>query len=96
MRIMNRLAAIIATLCLASGAVAQTEIKQDIRGFTPGITEEQLLQLLKDQEAKCPTSKHVINVDMKVCVIDGKPVTFVFSRGTLKWTASLGPLRSVP
>jgi hypothetical protein len=68
----KRLAIIIVTLCLATGAVAQTETMQE-QGFTPGMTEEQLRQQLKDKGAEC-TSGYIdggIN-----CRINGEEVAF--------------------
>jgi hypothetical protein len=75
---MNRLATVIAALCFASGEVAQTETLQE-QGFTPGMTEEQLLQQLKDKGAEC-TSGYIdggLN-----CRINGEEVAFAFTRGT--------------
>jgi hypothetical protein len=75
---MSRLASIIAALCLATGAVAQTDTMQE-QGFTPGMTQEQLLQQLKDKGAEC-TSGYIdggIN-----CFINGEEVAFAFTRDT--------------
>jgi hypothetical protein len=74
----KRLAIIITTLCLATGAVAQTAAMQE-QGFIPGMTEEQLRQQLKDKAAEC-TSGYIdggIN-----CRINGEEVAFAFTRGT--------------
>jgi hypothetical protein len=49
---MNRLTTIVTALCLATGGVAQAETKQE-QGFTAGMTEEHLLQQLKDKGAEC-------------------------------------------
>jgi hypothetical protein len=73
---MSRLASIIAALCLATGAVAQTDTMQE-QGFTPGMTEEQLLQQLKDKGAECTSGYSDGGMN---CVINGEEVAFAFTR----------------
>src|SRR5262245_56100113 len=75
---MNRLATIIAALCFATSAVAQTETMQE-QGFTPGMTEEQLLQQLKDKGAECTSGYSDGGIN---CRINGEEVAFAFTRDT--------------
>jgi hypothetical protein len=75
---MNRLATIIGTLCLATGAVAQTETAQE-QGFIAGMTEEQLLQQLKDKGAECTSGYSDGGIN---CRINGEEVAFAFTRET--------------
>jgi hypothetical protein len=77
---MNRLTTIITTLCLATGAVAQSETKEE-QGFTPGMTEEQLLRQLKDKGAQCTSDKY-IDGRMNCRLINGDEVAFSFTRDT--------------